>query len=560
MMYTLNRTIHITFSVICCILFQASLYSKGLLSEDPWRIVTVDDQEQVSSYCSLAMDSEDHPHISYSRYSQSTQKTNLYYAVFDGSVWHIELVDDNDDVGHHSDLALDDSGYPHIAYWDLGMGTLRYAWRESSGWQIEVPDNKPGVGQYPSICIDAVNRVHLSYYGFYEGLKYACRERDVWTFENVDMVSSQFLGTHTSMALDSGGKPHIAYYGGHADYSIKYARKTDDLWQVFTLDAAQYLNSPSIALDPFDRVHITYSNWSIHQLNHAFQLSPGSEFEIEYLWPGINKCLVINDRQLHLIWGSEDLRYATKFLGDSTWEHETVDSDKDSGAGADLKVDGRKGIHIAYQQGWIEELRYAWKPSEMTATPTATPSSLPSSTVTHSPTPTATLSPIPSATFSPSPVPSASQSPSPTCTMTASPDPTITGTPTPETSATPGQDTVYIDLLMPAPRFSEGDHCKLDLFIFNPNQDFNADLYVLLEVFGTYMAFPSWEDIRSGVDYLPVYLTEGFSGNLNLIPGFTMPDVSPMGPLFFHACLFEPGTLSPETLLSNWSWIEFWLE
>ena len=33
----------------------------------------------------------------------------------------------------------------------------------------------------------------------------------------------------------------------------------------------------------------------------------------------------------------------------------------------------------------------------------------------------------------------------------------------------------------------------------------------------------------------------------------------PAGPLYFYAALFEPGTLSPETLASNGAVYEFWL-
>jgi len=38
-----------------------------------------------------------------------------------------------------------------------------------------------------------------------------------------------------------------------------------------------------------------------------------------------------------------------------------------------------------------------------------------------------------------------------------------------------------------------------------------------------------------------------------------MPPVSPAGPLYFYAAMFEPGTLSLETLVSNGAVYEFWL-
>ena len=48
--------------------------------------------------------------------------------------------------------------------------------------------------------------------------------------------------------------------------------------------------------------------------------------------------------------------------------------------------------------------------------------------------------------------------------------------------------------------------------------------------------------------------------SLSLIPGFQMPPVSPAGPLYFYGAMFEPGTLSLETLVSNGSVWEFSLE
>jgi hypothetical protein len=45
-----------------------------------------------------------------------------------------------------------------------------------------------------------------------------------------------------------------------------------------------------------------------------------------------------------------------------------------------------------------------------------------------------------------------------------------------------------------------------------------------------------------------------------LIPEFTTPAVSPAGPFIFYAAMFEPGTLSLETLVSDVAMWEFFLE
>ena len=61
------------------------------------------------------------------------------------------------------------------------------------------------------------------------------------------------------------------------------------------------------------------------------------------------------------------------------------------------------------------------------------------------------------------------------------------------------------------------------------------------------------------MDYAAVMVLTGDS-SLALIPCFTMPAVSPVGLLSFYAAMFEPGTLSVETLVSNGAAYEFALE
>ena len=109
---------------------------------------------------------------------------------------------------------------------------------------------------------------------------------------------------------------------------------------------------------------------------------------------------------------------------------------------------------------------------------------------------------------------------------------------------------------MPASAFGEGDVCYLDLLTNNPGEPQAVDLYALLEVSGSYWCYPSWAPLATGLDYSPVTVAEGLDA-LHLIPGFVVPPVSPAGPLYFYAAMFEPGTLSLDTLVSNGAVWEF---
>ena len=121
---------------------------------------------------------------------------------------------------------------------------------------------------------------------------------------------------------------------------------------------------------------------------------------------------------------------------------------------------------------------------------------------------------------------------------------------------TPTPAQIQLALSMPATHFGEGDQCALDLAMDNPGTARAVDLYVLLDVFGAYWCYPSWQSLDVGLDYEAVTVPAGDS-SITLISQFAMPAVSPCGPLYFYAAMFAPGTLSLETLLSNGAVYEF---
>lgn len=131
--------------------------------------------------------------------------------------------------------------------------------------------------------------------------------------------------------------------------------------------------------------------------------------------------------------------------------------------------------------------------------------------------------------------------------------PVITPTPTPS-------DNVEIELVMPAINFGQGDNCSLDLRVLNQGLTQTVDLYILLEIAGEYWCYPSWIDLHSGVDFQQRSIPSGLNETWSIIPMFVMPGVSPFGPMYFYSIMFEPGTLSVDTICSTIASYEFYLE
>ena len=85
----------------------------------------------------MALDAAGQAHVVYGG-------DHLYYAWYDGVLWHRETVDPAMGVGVYASLALDASGHPHISYYDDTNDDVKYAHFDGLAWQIQVID--PSVG------------------------------------------------------------------------------------------------------------------------------------------------------------------------------------------------------------------------------------------------------------------------------------------------------------------------------------------------------------------------------------------------------------------------------
>ena len=143
--------------------------------EGGWKKETVDSAGDVGRFSSLKIDSANTVHISYYDNS-SSQKQDLKYAAktnLKKATWTIQTVDSENDVGQYSSLAIDAFGRPSISYYDNTAGDLKCAQFFGIEWEISRIDQFNNVGMFSSLALDAFGLPHMSYYDATGGqLKY----------------------------------------------------------------------------------------------------------------------------------------------------------------------------------------------------------------------------------------------------------------------------------------------------------------------------------------------------------------------------------------------------
>jgi parallel beta-helix repeat protein len=133
------------------------------LSDSMWKTEFVDSGGEWGLDVSLALDSSDNPHISYGGYGE------LKYAKSSRSIWDIEILDwhseivDSSGGGSFCSLALDSNDNPHISYYEDSNKDLRYAKWFGSNWDIRIVDSSGDVGVYSSLALDSSDKAHISY-------------------------------------------------------------------------------------------------------------------------------------------------------------------------------------------------------------------------------------------------------------------------------------------------------------------------------------------------------------------------------------------------------------
>jgi hypothetical protein len=218
---------------------------------------------QDGAITSIALDSQDHPHISYVDYNRQARPMTcggemcvanyqMMHTGWNGTAWNTEAVDQDYWIsgsytrhGLYSSIAIDPQDRPHISYFSIWnnacteidgfpigagpacdsylFGNLKFASYNGSVWSTQIVDSSTtSVGLYSSLKIDPSGNPHISYMDWKNGfLRYATSSGGSYWFRSVPDRQNSDTGRFSSLALDSKGMPRILYMdykSGHVKY------------------------------------------------------------------------------------------------------------------------------------------------------------------------------------------------------------------------------------------------------------------------------------------------------------------------------------------------------
>ncbi len=234
---------HIAFEFRCVYPNEYTCLMYSYWNGSSWVTSYVDNSEFEGARISLALDSSGNPNIAYKAYGTSALK----YASWNGYSWDIEILDSS---GWYPSLAIDSNDNPHIVYGKANG--LEYSVWNGSEWEHETIGGNPSAGI--SLILDSSNNVHISYGSSQDGLHYVFESGSSW--ENTIIDSGTNTCFYSSIDLTSQDWPHIVY-GPYLNYA--YWNGTEWILETIETGSATGVYN-SLALDQLDRPHISFAN------------------------------------------------------------------------------------------------------------------------------------------------------------------------------------------------------------------------------------------------------------------------------------------------------------
>ena len=235
-------------------------YSAEGASPDTWETDQLFPGTGGARWNSLGLSEQSFPGVSY----HSMSANDLRYIFWDGSQWNYEFVDPEGNAGYNNSIVLEGENAAHIAYsTDSPTYGLKYAYRNGADDWIRsfVDSSMTSEPVGISIVLDGDGYPRISY-NTSDELRYSAWNGSSWDTETVysnDLMDTGANEYGTSLALFQNEYPHIVHCSLDAD-SLLYSWNDGTSWQtesIYPLGSTHF-GDPDLAIDSQGRPHIAF--------------------------------------------------------------------------------------------------------------------------------------------------------------------------------------------------------------------------------------------------------------------------------------------------------------
>jgi len=286
----------------------------------------------------------------------------LYYTAYSDTVWltpTLVIIDGACDLDDGYSLALDQNDVPHVAcaYDDSSPRQVRlYTYTATAPWTAyEVVSSGTDFYRYPSLAYDG-NIAHLSFFRGDTAL-YHAQPGGAWVTTLVDDPGGLYLRQSTALDIN-GGQVGIAYtlwQGSYGNYTttVRYASHplTGTAWTTETMETFGYDRDdprPTLALDGGGKAHVAYYYRPDEGLRYAAETA---SFTIQTLDEsrtlGAAAVAMGSDESIHVAYLARGLYYAVSAAGTTTWTTQLAVPGVEA-YWLDLALDASNAPHVAY--------------------------------------------------------------------------------------------------------------------------------------------------------------------------------------------------------------------
>ena len=274
------------------------------------------------------------------------------------------------DVGvnaQSNDLAFDQYGVLHFAYYDPAVRNIKYATRSTGGlWSATETIDKSGndVGGTLSLAVDPTGKPSIAYYDASEGdLEYARFDGVAWRRSTLDSLKT--TGQFPSLAFQTNGHPIVAYYR-RTSRDLRYSIADAAGWTRLSVDVEGDVGRfASIAVSKNNTIGVAYVDTTNGDVKYAQYNSASQTWTPEvarntdvtaFLSLAFN-----NANQPAISYydaGPANLEYASKSTG--AWVSSIVASRGAVGQFTNLWFDNQNQANIVYYSRKANALYHVW--------------------------------------------------------------------------------------------------------------------------------------------------------------------------------------------------------